>query len=46
MFSGSMVALITPMRADGAVDEDALAAFVDWQIAQGTQGLIPVGTTG
>ena len=46
MFTGSMVALVTPMRTDGAVDEDALAAFVEWQIAQGTQGLIPVGTTG
>ena len=46
MFTGSLVALITPMREDGAVDEDALASFVDWQIAQGTQGLVPVGTTG
>ena len=46
MFTGSMVALVTPMRTDGAVDEDALAAFVEWQVAQGTQGLIPVGTTG
>jgi 4-hydroxy-tetrahydrodipicolinate synthase len=45
-FTGSMVALVTPMRDDGAVDEKALAALVDWQIAQGTQGLIPVGTTG
>ena len=46
MFTGSLVALITPMRGDGAVDEDAFASFVDWQIGQGTQGLIPVGTTG
>ena len=46
MFHGSMTALVTPMREDGAVDESALAAFVDWQVAQGTQGLIPVGTTG
>ena len=46
MFTGSMVALVTPMRANGVIDEDALAAFVAWQIAQGTQGLIPVGTTG
>lgn len=46
MFSGSLVALITPMRPDGAVDEDALAKLVEWQIVQGTQGLIPVGTTG
>ena len=46
MFTGSLVALVTPMRSDGSVDEDAFAAFVDWQIAQGTNGLVPVGTTG
>ncbi len=46
MFKGSYVALITPMRPDGAVDEAAFSAFVDWQIQQGTQGIIPVGTTG
>ncbi len=46
MFAGSLVALVTPMRPEGGVDEAALAAFVDWQIAQGTQGLVPVGTTG
>jgi 4-hydroxy-tetrahydrodipicolinate synthase len=46
MFHGSMTALVTTMREDGAVDEEAFKRFVDWQIAQGTQGLIPVGTTG
>jgi len=46
MFKGSLVALITPMRADGAVDEDALERFVEWQITEGTHGLVPVGTTG
>ena len=46
MFTGSYVALITPMRANGSVDEDAFAHFVEWQIAQGTHGLVPVGTTG
>jgi len=46
MFKGSMVALITPMRADGSVDEAAFEAFVDWQIREGTHGIIPVGTTG
>ena len=46
MFKGSLVALLTPMRPDGSVDEDAFAAFVDWQIRQGTQGIVPVGTTG
>ena len=43
---GSFVALITPMRPDGSVDEKAFAEFVDWQIGQGTQGIVPVGTTG
>ena len=46
MFKGSFVALITPMRPDGAVDEAAFATFVDWQIEQGTNGIVPVGTTG
>jgi 4-hydroxy-tetrahydrodipicolinate synthase len=46
MFKGSLVALITPMREDGTVDEKAYADFVDWQINEGTQGIIPVGTTG
>jgi 4-hydroxy-tetrahydrodipicolinate synthase len=46
MFTGSLVALVTPMREDGVVDEPALAAFVEWQIAEGTNGLVPVGTTG
>jgi len=45
MFSGSITALITPFR-DGAVDEDAMARFVKWQIDEGTHGLVPVGTTG
>jgi 4-hydroxy-tetrahydrodipicolinate synthase len=46
MFKGSLVALITPMREDGTVDAKAYAAFVDWQIKEGTQGIVPVGTTG
>ena len=46
LFKGSYVALITPMRPDGAVDEAAFGAFVDWQIQQGTHGVVPVGTTG
>ena len=46
MFHGSLVALITPMRTDGSVDEAAFAKFVEWQVQQGTQGLVPVGTTG
>ena len=46
MFKGSCVAIITPMRDDGTVDEKKLEAFVDWQIREGTQGLVPCGTTG
>jgi len=46
LFKGSYVALITPMRPDGAVDEAAFGALVDWQIQQGTHGIVPVGTTG
>ncbi len=46
MFKGSLVALITPMRDDGAVDEEAFRHFVDWQIGEGTDGVVPTGTTG
>lgn len=46
MFKGSLVALMTPMRQDGSLDEKAYAAFVDWQIQEGTHGIVPVGTTG
>jgi 4-hydroxy-tetrahydrodipicolinate synthase len=46
MFKGSIVALMTPMHADGSLDEDAYARFIDWQIEQGTEGVVPVGTTG
>jgi 4-hydroxy-tetrahydrodipicolinate synthase len=46
MFKGSLVALITPMREDGSLDEAAYARFIDWQIAEGTEGVVPVGTTG
>ncbi len=46
MIKGSMVALVTPMRADGAVDEQALAKLVDWHIDQRTTALVTMGTTG
>ena len=45
MLKGSMPALVTPFK-DGAVDFDALKALVDWHIAEGSHGLVPVGTTG
>ncbi|KZL06526.1 4-hydroxy-tetrahydrodipicolinate synthase [Pseudovibrio ascidiaceicola] len=45
MFRGSIPALVTPFK-DGKVDEKAFREFVDWQIKQGSHGLVPVGTTG
>lgn len=45
MLRGSITALITPF-VNGAVDEKAFSSFVDWQIAEGSHGLVPVGTTG
>jgi 4-hydroxy-tetrahydrodipicolinate synthase len=44
-FQGSITALITPFK-NGEVDEKAFRRLVDWQIDQGTHGLVPVGTTG
>ena len=46
MFKGSITALVTPFDKAGRFDEKAFRAFVDWQIAEGTSGLVPVGTTG
>ena len=43
---GSMTALITPMTAEGAVDYEALARLIEWQIESGTHALVAVGTTG
>jgi 4-hydroxy-tetrahydrodipicolinate synthase len=45
MLRGSITALITPF-ANGALDEKAFSHFVDWQITEGSHGLVPVGTTG
>jgi 4-hydroxy-tetrahydrodipicolinate synthase len=44
-FRGSFTALVTPFK-NGSVDEKAFRDFVEWQIAEGTNGLVPVGTTG
>ena len=46
MFRGSMVAVVTPMEADGALDFAALARLVEFHIENGTDALIAVGTTG
>lgn len=46
MFHGSMVALVTPMREDGAIDPEALARLIEFHIAAGTDAIVAVGTTG
>ncbi len=45
-FEGTFTALVTPFRSDGTVDLKSLAAFVEWQIECGIDGVIPCGTTG
>lgn len=45
MFTGSLVAIVTPFRS-GKVDERAFAELIEWQIAKGTNGIVPCGTTG
>src|SRR6185503_16886989 len=44
--SGSIVAIVTPMTADGALDFPRLKALVDWHVGEGTDGIVIVGTTG
>jgi 4-hydroxy-tetrahydrodipicolinate synthase len=46
MFSGSIVALVTPMQADGTVDNSALDRLVDFHVSNGTNAIVAVGTTG
>ncbi|PIV89422.1 MAG: 4-hydroxy-tetrahydrodipicolinate synthase [Hydrogenophilales bacterium CG17_big_fil_post_rev_8_21_14_2_50_63_12] len=46
MFTGSLVALVTPMLPDGSLDLPRFRALIDWHIEQGTDGLVIVGTTG
>lgn len=46
MFRGSMVALVTPMREDGSVDDESLARLVEFHIENGTDAIVAVGTTG
>jgi 4-hydroxy-tetrahydrodipicolinate synthase len=46
MISGSIVALVTPMHGDGSIHWDHLSDLLEWHIEQGTQGIVPVGTTG
>jgi 4-hydroxy-tetrahydrodipicolinate synthase len=46
MIQGSLVAIVTPMHADGSVDEPAFRSLIDWHIEQGTDAIVAVGTTG
>lgn len=46
MYRGSLVALVTPMKADGSLDWQALAKLVDWHLGQSTDAIVAVGTTG
>jgi len=46
MIKGSIVAIVTPMREDGSLDFDAYARLVEWHVAEGTNAVVAVGTTG
>ncbi|HYA66682.1 MAG TPA: 4-hydroxy-tetrahydrodipicolinate synthase [Burkholderiaceae bacterium] len=46
MITGSLVAIVTPMREDGSLDLEAYRRLIDWQIAEGTNAIVAVGTTG
>ncbi len=46
MIQGSVVAIVTPMHADGSIDMPGLRKLIDWHIAEGTDGIVIVGTTG
>ena len=46
MITGSLVAIVTPMRDDGSLDYDAFRRLIEWHIAEGTNGIVAVGTTG
>lgn len=46
MITGSIVALVTPMHPDGSIHWDHLSDLIEWHIEQGTDGIVPVGTTG
>ncbi len=46
MIQGSIVAIVTPMHADGSLDMPGLRNLIDWHIAEGTDGIVIVGTTG
>jgi 4-hydroxy-tetrahydrodipicolinate synthase len=46
MITGSLVAIVTPMKSDGAIDVARFRSLIDWHVAEGTDGIVVVGTTG
>src|ERR687895_2467745 len=46
MITGSLVAIITPMKSEGALDLERFKQLIDWHVAEGTDGIVVVGTTG
>jgi len=46
MLTGSIVAIVTPMQDDGKLDIARFKSLMDWHIAEGTDGIVVVGTTG
>ncbi|GAB3412701.1 4-hydroxy-tetrahydrodipicolinate synthase [Massilia agilis] len=46
MIKGSIVAIVTPMFEDGSLDKDGLRKLIDWHVAEGTDAMVIVGTTG
>ncbi|MDA1118844.1 MAG: dihydrodipicolinate synthase family protein, partial [Proteobacteria bacterium] len=46
MITGSLVAIVTPMQEDGRLDMARFRALIDWHVAEGTDGIVVVGTTG
>src|SRR5947207_8417294 len=46
MITGSLVAIVTPMREEGALDLARFRNLIDWHVAEGTDGIVVVGTTG
>src|SRR5256885_16982362 len=46
MITGSLVAIVTPMHEDGALDLERFRSLIDWHVAEGTDGIVVVGTSG
>ena len=46
MITGSLVAIVTPMQEDGRLDMARFRELIDWHVAEGTDGIVVVGTTG